>query len=939
MNSPHSVSPSPGTVEVTLFRNLGNPFGQRQSRTWGELCALLTSCDIRSKKDGPLISPAIYKSDPIKRSNDNVAAMSGLMADCDEAFTLEELRALIEPLGVRAIIYSSHRQGQPDTKEHPDAHAPGERYRVFFPLDAPLSVANYPDVWERLNILFGGEIDASCKDPSRGFYLPSHPTGEGFVGEVFEGRLLSVDDLPPLPPEFHAPRYTPVSGGDNGTGRPGDDYNAKATNEDTAQILEAHGWKVTRSNAERWKVKRPGKTEPGVSATIGHYGPGILHVFTSNAPPFEAGKAYKPFGVLALLEHGGSFKDTAKDLGQRGFGEKMSPHVCIIKGRKRTSAYIGGENPDAVSEDEQPETSDEDERQINEGLYGIQNGRTVLMVKKEKSDANGSQDVTAKHFVCDFAAHIVEKTHAEDGGQTFLVEGLTIGGDKFSLTFPSGEITDPRKMAFKLGGVAGDGISIHAGMEKHLGPSIQAFTDRSKTIHKRSFERTGWTHDFKEFLIPGMESNNTEIHLEKALAYRVEQNDETIQNDLYLLFASHIETLTPIVICHAFLASASRPAGFQDEKFATFAVGRSGTLKTSWHQMAMSIYGDFGADDKLLKLGAGGTVNAMMNYPAAAADLPLLFDNFKPGTGTGQKDATTLVHALLEGTERKRLNRDGSHRAAREYRCWPQFTGEDTISDAASIARMLIVGASDPPSECIEALTKLQANAHRLPRIGGHWLAWLLTDKARAIIAHEAKQVGERRGYWVSYLRKKSSEMVNAMRVATSLSLCEFLWRVAKQCPILGEVFEWWEVRFREALRHCADNMTGYSAQSHEANRYLSTLRTLVIGQRAYLQEKGRDPEKNEHRTFVGWQDSNLVYLLPNAAFAAASDALRSQPNGLNGLAENTISKQLDQLGFLEKKDGAKYAPKCDVGGTEIRRPRVLVLKKTRFFDEDEDEE
>lgn len=627
-------------------------------------------------------------------------------------------------------------------------------------------------------------------------------------------------------------------------------------------------------------------------------------------------------------------------LNPRRLPEDNSPRPVIIKGRKRASTYIDGGNPDEAGADELPETSDEDERQINEGLYAIQNGRTVLMVSKEKSDANGSQDVTAKHFVCDFAAKIVRKVHSEDGQTIFHIEGLNIGGDKFALSFPAGQITDARKMAYCLGNVVGDGIGIHAGMEKHLGPAIQAFTDRSKTIHSRAFERTGWTNDLKEFLIPGMLGEDVEIHLDKALAYRIEENDETIQNDLHLLFSAHIESLTPIVICHAFLASVSRLAGLQDEKFATFAVGRSGTLKTSWHQMAMSIYGDFGADDKLLKLGAGGTALAMADFPAAAADLPLLFDNFKPGTGNGQKDATTLVHSLLEGTERKRLNRDGTQRRSREYRCWPQFTGEDTISDAASIARMLIVGANDCPPECIEALTKLQANAHRLPRIGGHWLKWLLEDETRAIIEKEAKQVGERRGYWVGYLRKRSEEMVNAMRVATSLALCEFLWSVAKQCPILGEVFVLWEARFKVALAMCADMMTNYSAQSHEANRYINTLRDLVVGQRAYLQDKARDPDKEDRRTFIGWQDAENVYLLPNAAFSAVLDALRNHPQSLNNLAANTIARQLDQLGFLgsDKKDGNNYALKRSMGITS-GSPRVLIIKRDKFFDDGNEEE
>jgi len=315
------MNPNP-TFEVARFKNLANPNGVRQQLDWPQLCELLTACDVRPGKDGELISAAIYREGPIKRANENVVALSGLMADCDESFTLEELRARVAETGACAIIYSSHRHGTPDPKEHPDAHAPGERYRAFFPLEEPVPVADYPQVWERFNWLFEGEIDPACKDPSRGFYLPSHPTGENFVGEVFNGFLLSIHDLPELAEEYQHPIYTPSSGEGTGGGRPGDDFNQRATNEDIAQILEAHGWRVTRSQSNRWKAKRPGKSDPGISATIGHYGQGVLHVFSSNADPFQCNHAYKPFGVLALLEYGGSFANAARELGKRGYGEQ-----------------------------------------------------------------------------------------------------------------------------------------------------------------------------------------------------------------------------------------------------------------------------------------------------------------------------------------------------------------------------------------------------------------------------------------------------------------------------------------------------------------------------------------------------------------------------------------------------------------------------------------
>ena len=61
---------------------------------------------------------------------------------------------------------------------------------------------------------------------------------------------------------------------------------------------------------------RPGKAA-GTSATLKDR---VFYVFSSNAAPFEPGRAYSPFAVLALLEFGGDFAATARALHQHGFG-------------------------------------------------------------------------------------------------------------------------------------------------------------------------------------------------------------------------------------------------------------------------------------------------------------------------------------------------------------------------------------------------------------------------------------------------------------------------------------------------------------------------------------------------------------------------------------------------------------------------------------------
>lgn len=105
--------------------------------------------------------------------------------------------------------------------------------------------------------------------------------------------------------------------------RPGDAYNESAEAiEEAKGMLRANGWQ--ESTRKGWI--RPGK-DKGISATFGYVAPNVFYVFSSNADPFAAGKAYKPFDIFTLLNFGSDWKTAAKVLKERGYG---SPSVNQI---------------------------------------------------------------------------------------------------------------------------------------------------------------------------------------------------------------------------------------------------------------------------------------------------------------------------------------------------------------------------------------------------------------------------------------------------------------------------------------------------------------------------------------------------------------------------------------------------------------------------------
>jgi hypothetical protein len=103
-------------------------------------------------------------------------------------------------------------------------------------------------------------------------------------------------------------------------GRPGDDYNDKANWE---EILTADDWTFVRTRSDgvsEWR--RPGKTDEGISATVGIHDLDLLYVFSSSVMNLEPG-AFTKFAYLAHTKFESDYEATAKWLAENGYGDPI----------------------------------------------------------------------------------------------------------------------------------------------------------------------------------------------------------------------------------------------------------------------------------------------------------------------------------------------------------------------------------------------------------------------------------------------------------------------------------------------------------------------------------------------------------------------------------------------------------------------------------------
>lgn len=107
-------------------------------------------------------------------------------------------------------------------------------------------------------------------------------------------------------------------------GRPGDDFNLKAT---WREVLEPHGWQFVfeRGGISYWR--RPGKPL-GISATTNYANSDLFFCF-STSTPFESERGYSKFSAYTVLNHGGDFSAAAQELAAKRYGDHRNETVDL----------------------------------------------------------------------------------------------------------------------------------------------------------------------------------------------------------------------------------------------------------------------------------------------------------------------------------------------------------------------------------------------------------------------------------------------------------------------------------------------------------------------------------------------------------------------------------------------------------------------------------
>lgn len=229
--------------------------------------------------------------------------------------------------------------------------------RCLEPVSGNLKLARRPGADGTVEVLAEtrGEGGFVVVAPS---YGPVHPTGKAWTraaggpatipdltGDERQALLTllrCLDRMPALEPPapaaalFSQPDSTTTAGGLS----PGDDFNARASWD---QLLVPHGWTHVHSRGAERFWRRPGKTDPGVSATTGYGNGDWLYVFTTSTElPTE--QTLTKFAAYTHLEHHGDYSAAARELRAQGYGTP-APEAPRPPGPAQTPEGGGGAAP------------------------------------------------------------------------------------------------------------------------------------------------------------------------------------------------------------------------------------------------------------------------------------------------------------------------------------------------------------------------------------------------------------------------------------------------------------------------------------------------------------------------------------------------------------------------------------------------------------------
>lgn len=439
--------------------------------------------------------------------------------------------------------------------------------------------------------------------------------------------------------------------------------------------------------------------------------------------------------------------------------------------------------------------------------------------------------------------------------------------------------------------------------------------------HIRILNRPAWIDG--ELVAPGLAATETRFNYARKVCVDFsETGDLAAGRDALIKALLAFDPKNAAILFATVLGAPIIARCWPGDRYCLFIQGTTQTKKTSALTVFMSMYGrNYSKESFLVRWGDGATGNAIEHIAAKTGPFPFPLDNYKQYSDKDPAALQKLIHAVVEGTEKDRLNRDSSLRAADEYQCSLIVTGEQFPGqDAATRARIIELLWSDAIH--LEYLTEAQAHIEDINAFGKAWLQWLNSETGQAVMGDHAARFDEARLHYL----KAANNPGNAGRLASNAAVVALVWEIFNQWEEGHELAEKFYPVIKAAIDEHVLNASADISDQLDGEKFITWLRAELLVGRYYLAGKdapllGMSSEQIGHfrPASANNQEADEVLIDPAVLSAKLLPAWQRTTNGTK-TDKKALLRQLVGLGYLQYDEvNKRYAINRRVEGKTVR--------------------
>jgi hypothetical protein len=400
--------------------------------------------------------------------------------------------------------------------------------------------------------------------------------------------------------------------------------------------------------------------------------------------------------------------------------------------------------------------------------------------------------------------------------------------------------------------------------------AIQKLSPNARDRHV--FTHTGWRKIGSQWIyLSGNTAGTNEFEVDlgsELLCYKLPPvtDDSVGAMKLSLNFLK----LAPLRITAPLFAACYRAplCGAHPQDLSIWIEGRTGSMKSTLAALILNHFGEFSRIT--LPGNWESTANQLERRAFLLKDSLFVIDEYVP-TGLNRREIETKASRILRGqgnlSGRNRLKSDLTERPAFYPRGIIISTGEEHPPGQSLLARTIVLELSRDDID-ISLLTMLQQQAGMFVHAMAGYVSWLapqmddmprllketfLGTRARATIGNEHRRIPEAAAHlWLGvHSALTYAQEIGAIGSKEADKILDDCWdafiQIGKDQAVLVE-------------------------EEQPVRRFLGVLHTMVTQGRAIIKDKSEViPDPKPGIDFVGWRDTDYLYLLPEATFQAVA--------------------------------------------------------------------